>query len=35
MENNRLVDKKEAEKFAKDHNASHFTVSAKSGSNIE
>ena len=34
MENQRRVDPKEAERFAKEFKAEHFLVSAKSGSNI-
>ncbi len=34
LENLRVVDNKEAEKFAKEHNAAHCIVSAKSGNGI-
>lgn len=34
LENQRVVNNAEVEKFAKQHNAAHFLVSAKNGMNI-
>lgn len=34
MENNRRVDRKEAESYAKMNGAKHYQVSAKSGANL-